>query len=229
MERVPAAGSALVDFFTYPSKRISTAAMLLIFALTWVKPMWPYEQALHGSLTVVGFVLLWRYAGRYALTERDLFFIALFLSVHSVAARWLYSYVPYDAWIRAVFGFSVNTRFGWTRNHFDRLVHLMFGVCFTPVIAAHAMRRLRLRPMLAFYFAISAVMIVSLWYEWFEFAVAMTLSGKDAEAYNGQQGDPWDAHKDMLMATLGSLLWAWFYARENRKTPVVPVKIGRSD
>ena len=31
--------------------------------------------------------------------------------------------------------------------------------------------------------------------------------GEDAaESYNGQQGDIWDAHKDMLLATLGSLL-----------------------
>jgi putative membrane protein len=30
---------------------------------------------------------------------------------------------------------------GWTRNHFDRLVHCMFGVCFRPAIASHALRR----------------------------------------------------------------------------------------
>ena len=56
-------------------------------------------------------------------------------------------------------------------------------------------------------------MISSLWYEWFELAVAMTMSGKDTEAYNGQQGDMWDAHKDILMATLGSLAWMWSYRR----------------
>ena len=200
----------------FPSRRASVALMLLVFAATWIRPMWPYEQMLHSSLTVAGFALLWRYATKAALSERDLFFIAVFLSVHSVAARWLYSYVPYDAWIDSMTGFSVNRQFGWTRNHFDRLVHFLFGLCFTPSLASYAARRFPLRPMQAFYMAIAAVMIISLWYEWFELAVAMTMSGKDAESYNGQQGDMWDAHKDMLMATLGSLAWAWSYARQGR-------------
>lgn len=196
----------------FPSRTTSVVLMLLVFCATWLAPLWPYEQALHSSLTIVGFALLWRYGGRFAASERDLFFIALFLAVHSVAARWLYSYVPYDAWGKELLGFSINQQFGWTRNHADRLVHFLFGVCFTPAIASYALRRFAWRPLHAFYFAISAIMIASLWYEWFELAVAMTMSGKDAEAYNGQQGDMWDAHKDMLMATLGSLAWWWSYA-----------------
>ncbi len=204
----------------YPSRRASVAFMLLVFGASWIMPLWPYEQALHSSLTLVGFALLWRYGARFAASERELFLIALFLSVHSVAARWLYSYVPYDAWFNSLFGFSINLQFGWTRNHADRLVHFLFGVCFTPSIATYALRRFKLRPLHAFYVAISAIMIASLWYEWFELAVAMTMSGKDAEAYNGQQGDMWDAHKDMLMATLGSLAWVSVYARErSAKSP----------
>jgi putative membrane protein len=31
------------------------------------------------------------------------------------------------------------------------------------------------------------------------------MSPEAAEAYNGQQGDPWDAHMDMLLATLGAV------------------------
>ena len=197
----------------FPSKRTSTALMLLVIAATWIKPPDPMEQAMHGSLTVVALFLMWRYAARLQVSERDLFFMALFLSVHSIAARWLYSYVPYDAWGQSLLGFSINAKMGWTRNHFDRLVHFMFGVCFTPGIASYVIRRYLVTPKRAFCVAISAIMIASLWYEWFELAVAMTLSGKDAEAYNGQQGDMWDAHKDMLMATLGSLCWLFAYAR----------------
>ena len=197
----------------FPGKRISIVLMLLILAATWIKPLWPVEQAMHGSLTVVALLLIWAYATPLQISDRDLFFIALFLSVHSVAARWLYSYIPYNAWSESLFGFSINANMGWTRNNFDRLVHFMFGVCLTPGIASYVLRRYGVTPKRAFQVAIAAIMITSLWYEWFELAVAMTLSGKDAEAYNGQQGDMWDAHKDMLLATLGSLCWVWFYAR----------------
>ncbi|WP_286943775.1 DUF2238 domain-containing protein, partial [Acinetobacter sp. UBA6526] len=34
----------------------------------------------------------------------------------------------------------------------------------------------------------------------------MGLSPEDAENYNGQQGDMWDAHKDMFLATVGAVL-----------------------
>ncbi|HEX8612725.1 MAG TPA: DUF2238 domain-containing protein [Telluria sp.] len=204
-----------------PSKRITTVIMLLIFAATWINPPWPVEQALHSSLTVVGFALLWKFSARWGVTQRDYLLIAVFLSAHSIAARWLYSNVPYDAWGQALFHVSIDQTFGWTRNHVDRLVHFLYGLCFTPALISYLSTRrglswpaLSLR--LGFYIAVSAVMITSLWYEWFEFAIALSLSANDAEAYNGQQGDMWDAHKDMLMATLGSLLWAWPTLRSSK-------------
>ena len=208
-----------------PSKRISTALMLLIIAATWIKPINPAEQAMHGSLTVVALLLMWRYGERLQMSARDYFCIALFLSVHSIAARWLYSYVPYDAWLKSLFGVSLNASLGWTRNHFDRLVHCMFGVCFTPAIASYVLRRYVVSSRRAFLVAVSAIMIASLCYEWFEMVVALTLSEKDAEAYNGQQGDIWDAHKDMLIATLGSLAWAFVYLRRAKPAlPTLPAK-----
>lgn len=36
------------------------------------------------------------------------------------------------------------------------------------------------------------------------------MAGPNADAYNGQQGDMWDAQKDMACAALGALLVATF-------------------
>ncbi len=47
-------------------------------------------------------------------------------------------------------------------------------------------------------------MATSLIYEWLEWLIAIGLSPEEAENYNGQQGDMWDAHKDMLLATVGA-------------------------
>jgi putative membrane protein len=41
-------------------------------------------------------------------------------------------------------------------------------------------------------------------YEVFEWLLTLLLSPKDADSYNGQQGDMWDAQKDMGLALLGS-------------------------
>lgn len=54
-------------------------------------------------------------------------------------------------------------------------------------------------------------MASSLIYEWVEWLIALGLSPEDAENYNGQQGDIWDAHMDMLLATLGAMLMGCFY------------------
>jgi putative membrane protein len=65
-------------------------------------------------------------------------------------------------------------------------------------------QRWPLAPRQAFVLAVMAIMCSSLLYEWLEWAIALTLSPKAAESYNGQQGDIWDAHADMLLATLGA-------------------------
>mgnify|MGYP001788410126 FL=1 len=56
--------------------------------------------------------------------------------------------------------------------------------------------------------AIGLMLIISssVLYEWAEWAIALTMSPEQAEAYNGQQGDPWDAHMDIFLATLGAML-----------------------
>ena len=191
-------------------KRIAFGVALTIFAITWIAPLWPLEHALHSSLTVAGVIWL-LHDRRWPMRNGDFIAICAFVVVHSVAARWLYSNVPYDAWLRAAFGWSPQAAFGWQRNHFDRLIHLLFGLCFTPMLTAHAHQRWAVS--VAQGFAL-AVMAVGLIYEWLEWAIALLLSPDQAEAYKGQQGDIWDAHMDMLLATIGAVVsWPWLDRR----------------
>ena len=44
----------------------------------------------------------------------------------------------------------------------------------------------------------------------------MGLSPEDAENYNGQQGDQWDAHKDMFLATLGAIVMGMIQLYKNK-------------
>jgi putative membrane protein len=177
---------------------------LAVWAATWWHPIWPQEQALHNSLTVVAVFALWRWRARWALTASDQALILLFLAVHSVAAHWLYSNVPYEDWTRAVFGFSLNHSLGWQRNQFDRLVHFLYGVCLTPAVCTWMRRHVSASARMMRLLAVGAIVVSSVAYEWIEWMVAVTMTPEAAESYNGQQGDMWDAHKDMLMATLGA-------------------------
>jgi putative membrane protein len=189
------------------AKKLALAAVLAVFAASWIQPLWPLEQTLHSSLTVIGLVALWWVDRRWGLGNGAFAAICGFIAIHCIAARWLYSNVPYDAWLQAALHWSPNATFGWQRNHFDRLIHFLYGVCFTPALlqlARHAWPALRIGQ--AFTLAVMGVMCSSLAYEWLEWGIALLLSPEAAEAYNGQQGDMWDAHADMLLATLGSLL-----------------------
>lgn len=189
------------------AKKLALAAVLAVFAASWIQPLWPLEQTLHSSLTVIGLVALWWVDRRWGLGSGAFAAICGFIAIHCIAARWLYSNVPYDAWLQAALHWSPNAAFGWQRNHFDRLIHFLYGVCFTPALlqlARHAWPALRIGQ--AFTLAVMVVMCSSLAYEWLEWGIALLLSPEAAEAYNGQQGDMWDAHADMLLATVGSLL-----------------------
>ena len=59
----------------------------------------------------------------------------------------------------------------------------------------------------------------SMLYEVFEWLLTVFLSGDQAENYNGQQGDPWDAHKDMALAMIGSTisLLVLFVSNQSKK------------
>jgi putative membrane protein len=52
------------------------------------------------------------------------------------------------------------------------------------------------------------ILATSLLYELFEYGLTLTLAPEMADSYNGQQGDIWDAHKDMALATIGALMAA---------------------
>ena len=49
-------------------------------------------------------------------------------------------------------------------------------------------------------------MLSSLAYELVEWGAVGVFAAEEGMAFLGAQGDPWDAHKDMFLATLGSVI-----------------------
>lgn len=191
--------------------------MLTIIGISWIDPIWPKEQAMHSSLTAVGLITLFFFNKKFPLKTTDFLLIAIFVILHSIAARWLYSMTPYDQWCRSAFGFSIQQTFSWERNHFDRLIHFAYGLCFTPALCSWLIEYREKKPLRAFLISLNIIMISSLVYEWFEWLIAILLSPEAAESYNGQQGDMWDAHMDMLLATLGSCIFFLPYWLRSRR------------
>ncbi|MEO8000955.1 MAG: DUF2238 domain-containing protein [Arenimonas sp.] len=198
-----------------PIKKLSLLFVVSVFVITWINPRWPLEHGLHSSLTVVGLIWLVWHAKKYSMKNTDFFLVCFFIAIHCIAARWLYSNVPYDEWCKAFLNWSPQQAFGFERNHFDRLIHFLYGICFMPAVANFIRVKNNIRMGSALAIAMMLIMCSSLVYEWAEWAIAITMSPEQAEAYNGQQGDVWDAHMDMLLATLGATLTIPFLKKVN--------------
>jgi len=159
----------------------------------------------HGPTVVLTLAAPWLLR-RWPLSTSAVACIWLFLLLHTLGARWIYSYVPYDDWARAVSGHDLSSLFGTTRNGYDRLAHLSFGALLTLPVAEFARRHGGLSWGWSLCFAFAAVGLGSALYEIFEWLLTIMAAGETADYYNGQQGDVWDAQKDMAAAQAGSAL-----------------------
>ncbi|MHA5056955.1 DUF2238 domain-containing protein [Acinetobacter schindleri] len=179
-------------------------AIAIIFAS--IQPLEMESYLLHQTGTVLMIVMLILCLYKIGLSFFSFNLYLAFLLIHVVAAHYLYSYVPYNEWTQTLFGFDLNAAMGWSRNMFDRFVHLAFGLLLYPVFYRLFQVWLpQQKPFTVFLLVIQFVMATSLIYEWIEWLIAIGLSPEQAESYNGQQGDMWDAHKDMFLATVGSM------------------------
>jgi len=170
---------------------IALAIVLLVVAIASIQPL-EFEAYLMKKIGI-SFYSFCLYLG--------------FLLIHILGAHYLYSYVPYNEWIESLFHFDLNQTMGWSRNMYDRLVHFAYGLLLYPFFYRCFQVWLpTAKPLTLFLLVIQFVMASSMFYELIEWWIAIGLSPEDAENYNGQQGDVWDAHKDMFLATIGALL-----------------------
>ena len=177
----------------------------MLLAVSLIRPNYPREQWLRHPPTVLALGALALAAKKGWLSDGAATCLIAFLSLHIVGARWIYSYVPYERWCDEAFGSGPYEWCGWRRNHYDRLVHVAFGALMVVPPTEIAQRYARMQPGWAIGFALLAIVAVGAMYEVFEWQLAMIAAPDYAEAYNGQQGDMWDAQKDMALAMVGAL------------------------
>ena len=132
--------------------------------------------------------------------------IFLFYCLHETGAHWTYAKVPYDDWWRTLTGVTLNDQLGFTRNHFDRLVHFSYGFLIAYPIREIFLRVANVRGFWGYFLPLDFTMSTSAFYELLEWATAAVVGSTASNDYLGSQGDVWDAQKDMALASLGALL-----------------------
>jgi putative membrane protein len=132
--------------------------------------------------------------------------IFVFMCLHTVGSHYTYAEVPYDRWWQDLTGTSLNVLLGWERNNFDRIVHFCYGLLLTYPMREVFLRIADARGFWGYFLPLDVMMSTSMLYEVIEWFVAELVGGDLGMAYLGTQGDVWDAHKDMALASLGALI-----------------------
>lgn len=189
------------------------AAFAAVLVLLGIEPKYRQDWLLENVLVFIAVPAL-------ALAWRDLPFsraayacLFAFLLLHEVGAHYTYSEVPYDAWSVALTGQSIDSALGFERNHYDRLVHFLYGVLLMPATVELFRAKAPPSGAWAILMPVFFLMSHSVLYEMIEWLAAEVFGGELGQAYLGTQGDVWDAQKDMALAAAGALaarlaLWA---------------------
>lgn len=157
--------------------------------LTWV---------LEAGPAIIGLWVMAKTRMSFPLTPLLYFWVLLHCIVLMVGAKYTYAEVPLFDWISEFFG--------WERNNYDKVGHLMQG--FVPALIA---REILLRKKVVnrdgwrIFIIISICLAFSAFYELIEWWAAEII-GQDADAFLGTQGYVWDTQSDMALALLGSVL-----------------------
>ncbi len=177
---------------------------LLLFAMLPVLAWsgWqPYDRLtwwLEVCPVFIGFTAIFiAQAKGWRLSNFALVLVWLHMVVLTVGGHYTYALVPAGEWAKEAFGFS--------RNHYDRLGHIMQGlvpaiVCREVFVRNNVITK---RGWLGF-LVVCFSMAVSAVYELLEWAAAL-VSAEAAESFLGTQGDGWDTQSDMFCALIGAL------------------------
>lgn len=147
---------------------------------------------------------------RFPLTRLLCWLLVAHALVLIHGGAYTYAETPLGFWLRDTFGFE--------RNPWDRVGHLMQG--FVPAILARELL-LRCTPLRRggwlVYLVLAACLSFSAFFELIEWWAAL-IYGADADAFLATQGDQWDTQWDMFLCLCGAaaslLLWSRLHDRQ---------------
>ncbi|MBV4519350.1 DUF2238 domain-containing protein [Pseudomonas sp. SWRI74] len=180
--------------------------LLAIVAVLGFSPRSRVDWALENLLVLLLVGTLLAVYRQFRLSAASLTLVFVFLCVHELGSHFTYSLVPYDRWCSAMTGFSFNKTFGLHRNHYDRLVHLSYGLLLVYPIREVLLRLTPLRGFWLFFVTLNIMLSTSAVYELVEWVGGAYLGDDTSQAFVGAQNDPWDSQKDMALAVLGGVI-----------------------
>ncbi len=182
----------------------------LVFGAWWlflaIAPLDRHAWLMENLLVFAMAAFLFGFHRKLLLSRVSYTFIFVFMMLHQVGAHYTYAEVPYDAWFQDLTGRTFNSLVGWERNNFDRVIHFSYGLLLAYPVREIFLRVADVRGFWGYFLPLDLTMSTSMLFELLEWLVAEVFGGDLGQAYLGTQGDIWDAHKDMALASLGALI-----------------------
>ncbi|HEY9191140.1 MAG TPA: DUF2238 domain-containing protein [Sulfurovum sp.] len=184
------------------SHKLVFALYIIVWIIMAIDPKYPQDWLIENVLVFIFFPFILWMDKKHQYTLPSLVMLLVFASLHSLGSHYTYSEMEHFNAITQFFGFE--------RNHFDRLVHFLFGllvfrVLFEMILDVTTTART------ALLFTFTVILSISSFYEMLEWWAAVILHPELGMAFLGTQGDVWDAHKDTALAMLGALINIAFY------------------
>ena len=193
------------------SRKAYLLTLSSVYLVWWIfmaiKPYNFADWALENVLVVLAAALLIFTRKSFPLSRVSYTCIFVFMMLHTLGSHYTYAEVPYAEWF---------PMFEGGRNHFDRLVHFLYGLLLAYPIREMFLRIGNVRGFWGYFLPLDLTMSTSMLYELIEWGAAEVVGGELGAAYLGTQGDIWDAHKDMALAALGALIAMTLTALINR-------------
>jgi putative membrane protein len=192
------------------SRKLYLGTLAVLLAALWVPLAFhPFDRSdwwLENALTFIGVAVLVATHRVFPLSRVSYTTLFVFLCLHTIGAHYTYAEVPYDEAWRQLTGHSFDDLVGWERNNYDRVVHFGYGLLLAYPIREVFLRVANVRGFWGYFLPLDLTMSSSMLYELIEWGATLVVGGELGQAYLGTQGDEWDAHKDMALASLGALI-----------------------
>ncbi|MEN8727974.1 MAG: DUF2238 domain-containing protein [Sulfurovum sp.] len=184
------------------SHKLVYALYILVWITMAINPKYPADWLLENVLVFIFFPFILWMDKKHSYTLLSIIFLLIFASLHSLGSHYTYSEMVHFNALTEFFGFE--------RNHFDRLVHFLFGLLTFRILFEMIMPNVN-TVKTALVFSVTMILSISAFYEILEWLAVIILQPDLGMAFLGIQGDIWDAHKDTLSAMIGALINIAFY------------------
>lgn len=172
--------------------------VIIIFILSAIKPKNYFIWILEAFPVIIGVIILIFSYKKFRFTDFVYILNLIPIIIILIGAHYTYGEVPLFNLIKESYGLS--------RNHYDRLGHLIQGIIPAFIVRELLIRKVKFKKgIILSSLVISVCLSISAFYELIEWGVG-SVSGKSADAFLGLQGDKWDTHWDMLYALIGAII-----------------------